>query len=258
MKVKQAANVLDILEFFARERRAVSLAQLSGHFGWPRSSTFNLISTLVERGFLYEPKPRGGFYPTPRWLALAQEIAEAEPLPEAALSLLRDLAAETGETVWIAAHSGQHAVLMSVIQSAQGVRYTAEPGRRVPLHGTASGQAIMSQMSSAQVAGILRRAVFERFGPGTPMSVEEVEESIRSSLERGWFQSASAFSQDLGGVSLPLVLGGRVFSVTVAGPLFRIESRFEEIAHKMHKAIARNFGDGYFAREIPNLHRSAG
>jgi DNA-binding IclR family transcriptional regulator len=185
MRVKQAANVLDILEFFARERRAASLAELSTHFGWPRSSTFNLISTLVERGFLYEPKPRGGFYPTPRWLALAEEIAEAEPLPEPARALLRDLAAETGETVWIAAHSGQHAVLMSVIQSAQAVRYTAEPGRRVPLHGTASGQAIMSQMSAAQVAGILRRAVFERFGPGTPMSVEEVEESIRSSLERG-------------------------------------------------------------------------
>lgn len=258
MRVKQAANVLDILEFFARERRAASLAELSTHFGWPRSSTFNLISTLVERGFLYEPKPRGGFYPTPRWLALAEEIAEAEPLPEPARALLRDLAAETGETVWIAAHSGQHAVLMSVIQSAQAVRYTAEPGRRVPLHGTASGQAIMSQMSAAQVAGILRRAVFERFGPGTPMSVEEVEESIRSSLERGWFRSASAFSQDLGGVSLPLVLGGRVFSVTVAGPLFRVQSRFEEIAHTMQKAIARNFGDGYFARETPNLRRLAG
>lgn len=255
MQVKQAANVLDMLEYFAREQRAASLADLSRHFGWPRSSTFNLISTLVERGFLYEPKPRGGFYPTPRWLALSQQIAEAEPLPEAARALMRDLASVTGETIWIAAHSGQHAVLLSVIQSEQAVRYTAEPGRRVPLHGTASGQSIMSQMSEAQVAGILRRAVFERFGPGTPMSVEEVEESIRVSLARGWFSSASAFSQDLGGVSLPLVLGRRVFSVTVAGPLFRVQERTPDIAREMHRAVARHFGADYMAREIPNLHR---
>ena len=255
MLVKQAANVLELLEYFAREQKTASLADLCAHFGWPRSSTFNLIQTLVERGFLYEPKARGGFYPTGRWLALAQEIASAEPLPKAALALLRDLAETTGETIWIAAPSGQHAVLLSVIQSAQAVRYTAEPGKRVPIHGTASGQAIMSQMSAAQIAAILRKAVFERFGPGTSMSVEEVEQSIAESLRRGWFRSASAFSRDLGGISVPLVLGGRLFSVTVAGPLFRIESRMEDTAIEIHRAIARQLGDEYLRKNVPNLQR---
>ncbi|AMY72322.1 regulatory protein IclR (plasmid) [Frigidibacter mobilis] len=255
MLVKQAAHVLELLEYFAREQKTASLADLCAYFGWPRSSTFNLIQTLVERGFLYEPKARGGFYPTGRWLALAQEIASAEPLPKAALALLRDLAETTGETIWIAAPSGQHAVLLSVIQSAQAVRYTAEPGKRVPIHGTASGQAIMSQMSAAQTAAILRKAVFERFGPGTPMSVEEVEQSIAESLRRGSFRSASAFSRDLGGISVPLVLGGRLFSVTVAGPLFRIESRMEDTAIEIHRAIARQLGDEYLRKNVPNLHR---
>ncbi|MEI4484883.1 helix-turn-helix domain-containing protein [Frigidibacter sp. MR17.14] len=255
MIVKQAANVLDILEYFAREQRPASLAELSEHFGWPRSSCFNLIQTLAERGFLYEPKPRGGFYPSPRWLALAQEIASAEPLPEAALALTRDLAQLTAETIWIAAPSGQHAILMSVIQSKLAVRYMAEPGRRVPLHGTASGQAIMCQMGAAQQAAILRRAVFERYGSGSPMSIEEVEARIRTSLARGWFESASAFSQDLGGVSVPLPLGGKPFSVTVAGPLFRVLPRVGEIAAQMHATIGRHMGEEYLARNVPQLHR---
>lgn len=255
MLVKQAANVLDLLEYFAREQKTASLAELSAHFGWPRSSTYNLIQTLLERGFLYEPKPRGGYYPTARWLALAQEVAEAEPLPPAVLALLRDLAETTGETVWITAPSGQHAVLLSVIQSKQAIRYTGEPGKRVPIHGTASGQAIMSQMSASQKASILRRAVFERFGPGTPMSVEDVEQSIVASLRRGSFRSASAFSRDLGGVSVPLVLGGRIFSVTVAGPLFRIQDRMDETAVEIHRAVAHHFGEDYFRRQVPNLHR---
>jgi len=258
MLVKQAANVLELLEYFAREQKTASLADLSAHFGWPRSSTFNLIQTLVERGFLYEPKARGGFYPTGRWLALAQEVTSAEPLPKAALALLRDLAETTGETIWIAAPSGQHAIMLSVIQSAQAVRYAAEPGKRVPIHGTASGQAIMSQMSAAQTGAILRKAVFERFGPGTPMSVEEVEQGIAESLRRGWFRSASAFSRDLGGIAVPLVLGGRIFAVTVAGPLFRIESRMEETAVEIHKAVARQLGDDYFRKQVPNLHRLVG
>ncbi|WP_299358583.1 IclR family transcriptional regulator [uncultured Paracoccus sp.] len=253
--MKQAANVLDLLEYFAREQKTASLADLSAHFGWPRSSTFNLIQTLVERGFLYEPKPRGGYYPTSRWLALAQDVAAAEPLPKAALALIRDLADAIGETVWIAAPSGQQAVLLSVIQSAHAVRYTAEPGRRVPIHATASGQAIMSQMTAAQKTAILRKAVFERFGEGTPMSVEEVEQSISASLRRGWFRSASAYSPDLGGVSVPLAFSGRIFSVTVAGPLFRIERRMDETAAEIHRAITRHCGEDYFRKQVPNLRR---
>lgn len=257
MLVKQAANVLDLLEYFAREQEAATLAELSAHFGWPRSSTFNLIHTLVERGFLYEPKPRGGYYPTGRWFALAREVAAAEPVPQAALDLIRDLAEWSGETTWISAPSGQSAVLLAVIQSAHPVRYTAEPGKRVPIHGTASGQAIMSQMTPAQTAAILRKAVFERFGSGTPLSVEEVEQSIAASLRRGSFRSASAFSPDLGGVSVPLVLGGRIFSATVAGPLFRVEGRMDETAEEIHRAVARHFGADYFRKNVPNLHRLA-
>lgn len=255
MLVKQAANVLDLLEYFASEKKPATLAELSAHFGWPRSSTFNLIQTLVDRGFLYEPKARGGYYPTGRWLALSQEVADAEPLPPAALNLLRDLADSTGETTWIVAPSGQQAVMLAVIQSEQAIRYTAQPGKRVPLHGTASGQAIMSQMTAAQNAAILRKAVFERFGTGTPMSVAEVERSIADSLRRGSFRSASAFSRDLGGISLPLVLGGRIFAVTVAGPLFRIEGQMDDIAVEMHRAVARHFGEDYFSKHVPNLHR---
>ena len=67
MIVRQAANVLEILEYFARTKRPATLAELASHFGWPRSSTFNLLTTLTEKGYLYEPRPRAGYYPTPRW-----------------------------------------------------------------------------------------------------------------------------------------------------------------------------------------------
>lgn len=113
----------------------------------------------------------------------------------------------------------------------------------------------MSQMTPAQCTAILRKAVFERFGDGTPMSIEAVEDSIRTSLARGWFRSASSFSPDLGGVSVPIRLGGRIFSATVAGPLFRISDRMEENAHKIHQAIARHLGPRFLEENVPNLHR---
>lgn len=246
MLVRQAANVLDLLEFFATRGEAASLAEVSRHFGWPRSSTFNLLSTLAERGFLYEPAKRGGFYPTPRWLALAQEISEAEPLPETFLQILRDLSETTGETVWIAAPSGVHAVFLEVAQSRHAIRYMAEIGKRVPLHATASGQAMLSQMPPGQRAALLRKADYAQYASGSPMRREAVEASMARALERGWFQSASGFSQDLGGVAVPLVDAGRIFALAVAGPLFRVEDRLAQIAAEIRRVVCAHLGADYF------------
>src|SRR5579864_678366 len=110
MIVRQAAYVLDVLEYFAQSKRPATLAEVADHFGWPRSSTFNLLTTLSEKGYLYEPRPRAGYYPTPKWLAMARMIAEVEPLPAWTHVLVVELSAQTGETVAIAAPAGTMAV----------------------------------------------------------------------------------------------------------------------------------------------------
>lgn len=236
-QVRQISNLLDVLEYFARAGKPAGLKELSEHFGWPRSSTFNVIDTLVERGFLYEPRPRAGFYPTPRWLSLAQEISAAEPLPDEVFELVRVLSEQLRETSWVAAPSGQNAIMLSVANSSQPIRYVAEPGKRVPIYATATGHALMSLMSSQQRESLLRRAAFEKYGPGTPLSAAEVEKRIEEGLSRGWFVSASNFSPDLGGVSMALPVHGRHLAVTVAGPLFRFEGHASRIAEAMRAAI---------------------
>lgn len=253
MLVRQVANVLDLLEFFADCGKPASLAEVSQHFGWPRSSTFNLLSTLSRRGFLFEPEVRGRFYPTPRWLSLAQAIVAAEPLPESVLRLARDLNNRTGETVCIGAAAGTSVVFLEVIQSSARVRYAAEVGQRIPIHATASGHSIISQWSESRRSALLRKVVFERYGSGTPMSVEAVEDQIRAGLHRGWFRSASHYSVDLGGVSLPIVIEGRIYSVTVAGPLNRIEPIMPSLARDMHEAVGHHFGSDYLTTQIEGL-----
>src|SRR3546814_13755913 len=71
MKVSQAENVLALFELFAKERSPRTLTALAAKLDMPKSSTFNLIHTLLVRGYLYETRKRGGYYPTPRLLDLA-------------------------------------------------------------------------------------------------------------------------------------------------------------------------------------------
>jgi IclR family acetate operon transcriptional repressor len=239
MIVRQAAHVLELLEYFAARRRPATLSEVAQDLGWPRSSTFNLLGTLAERGYLYEPRARDGFYPTPRLLSLARTIADAEPLPEAITTLLRDLVDETGETAAIAASAGTAAVFIEVCESPKRIRYFAQVGLLMPIHITSCGRAILSQYTPAKRASLLRRVSFERHGPTTPTSVAEVEAEIRRSVERGWFQNLSEFSQDLIGVSVPLALEGRQLALVVAGPANRMQDRIPELAARMRRGLER-------------------
>jgi DNA-binding IclR family transcriptional regulator len=236
MIVKQAANVLDILEFFARTKRPATLSEIAQEFGWPRSSTFNMVGTLVERGFLYEPRPRAGYYPTPRWLALSRDIAEAEPLPLSLHRLLLDLAKDTGETVHVAAPAGDRVVFLDVVESASPLRYFAEVGKRLPIHATATGRAILAQYSPAERKNVLGKIKFERYQPTSPMSVAAVEAEIAQGLENGWFRSATEYTPDVLGLAVMLPLGGRPLSLAVAGPTFRMERRMSDLGPMMREA----------------------
>jgi len=242
VNVKQAANVLELIEFFAQHRRPATLAEVSKHFDWPRSSTFNLLGTLASRGYLYEPRARGGYYPSPKWLTLLQQIERAEPIPEQFSALLRTLAERTGETAVLAATSGPYAVFVDAVESSHAIRYTASPGKLVPLHVTATGRALLSMLSPADRTSVLRRATFERYTPTTLMSVAAVEKEIQRSLQRGWFEGDAEFTTDLGGFAMPLHMPHRHFALLVAGPMFRIKSRGSELAGIIGEEMRAHLG----------------
>ena len=237
MIVKQAANVLDILEFFARIKRPATLTEIAQEFGWPRSSTFNVVGTLVERGFLYEPKPRAGYYPTPRWLTLSREISEAEPLPPSLHRLLLELAKDTGETVHIAAPAGDRVVFLDVVESNTAIRYFAEVGKRLPIHATATGRAILAQYSPSERRSLLGKIRFERYQPTSPMNAAAVEREIERGVTQGWFQGATEFTPDVLGLAVMLPLAGRPLSLAVAGPTFRMEPRMAELGPLLRDAV---------------------
>lgn len=230
MTVRQAANALEILEYFARRLRPATAAEMAEDLGWPRSSTFKIITTLASKGYLYEPRGRGRYYPSQRWLVLAEAVTQAEPLPEAFHRLARGLMEATGETVAIAAPAGICATFVDVVESAQPVRYFAMVGDRVPIHATSAGRALLAQMPQGERERLYRKIDFVRHSPTTPMNAAAVEARLDEAAAMGWHQSNIEYTPDLAGVALPLPGGDRLFSVVVVGPVSRCLERRPELA----------------------------
>lgn len=239
MLVRQAANVLELMEYFARRKRPATLAEISDDLGWPRSSTFNLVGTIADKGWLYEPRARNGYYPSPRWLTLARTVAEAEPLPDAVHALLLEIADKTGETTAIAALAGTNAIFLDVVECSHSVRYFAQIGDRVPVHASSVGRAILAQQTPEERRAIYRKIKFEPFSDTTPCSVEAIETSLTEAAERGYHQSSSEYIADLAGVAIALPISHRRLSLVVAGPTSRCLNRRPDTAATILACVAR-------------------
>lgn len=237
MLVRQAANVVELLEFFARRGEPATLAEIAGALEWPRSSTFNIVGTLVDKGYFYEPVARGGYFPSPRWQSVAQQISEKDPLPGPVVDLVDTIAARTGETTAIGSASGTSVIFLYVRESRQPIRYFAEVGTRVPIHASSAGRAILAQMKPGEREQVYRKLVFERYSGTTPMGIDRIEAELRAAAQRGYHQSDSEYIADLAGVSFPLELGTKRLSIVVAGPVSRCLDRRPETAQIMATAI---------------------
>lgn len=242
MTVKQASQVLDVLEYFALHQKPVTLSELADHFGWPRSSTFNLLTTLAERGYLFEPRPRAGYYPTFILADVVEKITAGQPALPESRALLEELSSASGETAVLAAQAGMNVVFLDAVESVHAVRYTAPRGKVVPLVASATGRALLAQRPAHERAALLRKAEFKAFTPHTLMSADAIETEIQQSLVRGWFVGRQEYSQGLSAVAFAVSVQGRSYAIMIAGPEQRLGPGLEHVARQARDIIERWLG----------------
>lgn len=236
--VRQAENVLRFFEHFAAAQRPATLTQLSEALRLPLSSTSNLVATLRARGFLFEVRRRGGFYPTRRMHDLTLSIVEGDPLLSLVQEHMEDLREATGETVLFAAREGDSVIYLEALESRQGVRYSARAGELRPIYAISSGKAILAALDDAALRRELARIDYSEAAETSITDPDALFDNIVAGRERGWFLNATEYTPEVSGVGMLLEIAGQKYGLSVAGPNYRMQGRHEEIAEALRNAIA--------------------
>jgi DNA-binding IclR family transcriptional regulator len=237
MNVKTALRVIEIIETFAKEKRALSLSELARLLEVPMSSCLALIRTLTASGYLYETGRRQGYYPTGRLLAMAQQIARNDPILDRVFPTLSELRTNTGETVVLAKlHEGTQVIYLDVLDSPHAIRYIASAGELRELHANSLGKALLATMEADKRAALLATLPMTKFTDRTLLTPKKLEAELRLSTERGWFINRGESMPDIGAIAWPLQLSGEWYAISVAGPAYRIEPNIEAYAGMLRTA----------------------
>lgn len=246
MRVRQIDHVLDLFEYYAGEKQPLTLTAMARALSIPKSSAFNMIETLQTRGYIYETRPRGGYLPTRRLALLGREMMEGDRLVETIHSELEELAAATGETALLSVRDAQEIIYVDVVESASLIRYISQIGDRRAIQTTSSGKAILSSYSPEERITILQSIDFDAcplYGDARPNStshsIEALEQDLDQAIQRGWCEDRAETTPDVMGLGIPIVAGERRFGLALAGPLYRMEHRRDQLVSLLKTAANR-------------------
>jgi DNA-binding IclR family transcriptional regulator len=244
--VKSALRVLTILEHFARTGKPATLAQLSRELALPKSSCLALLDTLLATGYLCWLGKDGGYYPTRRWLDLAEVIAKSDTIVALTAPALAAICKATSETAILAKREDRHVLYMAVVEPPQVLRFAAHAGQIKPLHGGASGRALLALLPQDERTALVASLDRKRYTPATTTKPQDIEQAVQDGIARGYHVAIAEFQNDTAAIAAGFRVGTGEYAFVVGAPKSRVVDRVHDIGRVLakHAAALQKLGNG--------------
>jgi len=243
---KSATRALDILDFLASSREPRRACEIAEAFGIARSSTDQLLKTLVDSGYLLIDQDTLGYSPSLRSAWMAHQLTKAVPNVDRLRDILDEVHVESGEAVTL---SVQNDCSMQMMAFAGG-DYTLEVGLKLPVLGSTIGGAVLTAKSSATITKLIRRSrrqyVIAREGDWGEPFIRQIELFRMKGYSWRKIDDTSAdrlrppYDMWTLGMRLPDACGIKDTVLGIAGPVWRVRARERELINLMRRAIRKN------------------
>jgi DNA-binding IclR family transcriptional regulator len=221
--VRTTFRVLEGLETLGGAR----VTELAEYLDLPKSTVHNHLRTLVEEEYVVKDETRNEYRIGLRHLTFG-EHARNQTLYQIAKSEIRELAEETGEHANLAMHEHGYGVYVHKSTGEKAVKLDSYPGKRVYLHTTGFGKAMLAHMDEAD-----RQEIYERHGlpavtPRTTTDRDELEAELEEIRARGYAFDDEERLDSMRCVAAPLTTtDGRVAgAISVSGPAGRLKGDY--------------------------------
>lgn len=238
-EVKSAVRVLELLELLARAHKPLTLKMIVSELGYPKSSTFNLLATLVSRAYVTRDESEAyriheAFRNGPGWASGsdAQLIATAQPIMDA----LRDA---EGETVFLGARRRDGRVrLLAKSVSHQAVRFDSDLTGSDAAFCTAMGRVLLGSWKPEKTAAYLARERIVALTDHTVIDRVQIRKIIETARENGYAISDQEAVAGGSGVAAPVrdATGEVIAALNIA----TVTARFDASRDRMIAAVIRN------------------
>ncbi len=208
-----------LLELMAEDGGEVPLSRLAVASGLPLSTIHRLVRTLVARGYARQ-LPSRRYVLGPRLIHLGE--SSSRTLGTWARPHLEDLVEGTGETANMAMLDGDRVVYVAQVPSRHSMRMFTEVGRRVHLHCTGVGKALLAQLPRETARELVERAGMPRRTARTITDLDVLMAQLDRIAAQGYAVDDGEQEAGVRCIAVPVLGGPGLTALSVSGPEGRL------------------------------------
>jgi len=217
--VQSIERAFGLLETMADHGGTMGLSQLAAESGLPLPTIHRLLRTLVDLGYLRQDSSRQ-YVLAPRLIRLGE--SSGAMLSVWAKPHLDRLVAELGESANLAMLDGDEIVYVAQVPSKHSMRMFTEVGRRVFVHCTGVGKAVLAQLPDATVREIVRRVGMPAQTDHSITDPDALVAELDRIRERGWAEDDGEQEVGVHCFAVPVPGTPVPTAISVSGPAERV------------------------------------
>ena len=216
--VQHACRIVETL----RDRREAGVTELADELGLAKSAVHGHLATLVDEGFVV--KEGHAYRLSLRYLDLAEHVKEGVARYDIVEEQVEELADRTGEVVHFGVEERGVVVYVAKARGESAVETASHVGKRMPLHSTSLGKAILSRLPADRVTEVVEERGLPARTPATITDAEALREELDATRERGYALDDEENVSGVRCLGMPVSApeGGVLGALSVSGPSKRM------------------------------------
>ncbi|HEY2986519.1 MAG TPA: IclR family transcriptional regulator [Candidatus Binatia bacterium] len=245
MKEKLTVNAIDraltILELVGHSKKGLTNGEISRKIKIPKSTASYILRTLKQRGYLHRDDALGKYRISAKLFSVGSQALRGLELHDVAYPLLQDVVEKTGLAGHLAILDGHEAVYIEKIDKPGFIRMNTWVGRRMDVHCTSVGKALIAHLPQEIVEEIVRDRGLPKRTPKTITTLGHLLRELAQVRAQGYATDDSENNLDVVCIAAPIfnMEGRTVAAVGLTGTESQMRSHKYESHVKLIKHAAR-------------------
>lgn len=206
------------------EMNGAGVTELSEKLGYAKSTTHRYLATLKKAEYVV--KKEQTYYLSMQFLRLGDYARERQRLYQMVEPKVKQLAEETNERSQFFVEEHGMAVFVYRETGSNAVEAESGVGKRIPMHATAAGKAILAFLPDERLEDIVEMRGLPALTENTITSIDSLRDELDVVRERGFSYNKQENISGLRAVGVPVKTNGRpVGALTIAGPTHRLTGK---------------------------------
>jgi IclR family KDG regulon transcriptional repressor len=243
-------RALGILELFLNEQNPLSVPEMVDRLGLPRTTTHELVNTLVHSGYLRRDAK------LPNKVFLGAKVLELGNVYAAKLDLItegrriaEEIVARCDETVQMAILEGTEAIFVAKVECSKMVRLVSGVGTRLPAHCTAVGKMLLSSLPEPVINDLYKgQDTLDKMTENSISSLSQLKHELSVVRKRELAYDDCESNADVRCVAAPIYnhTGHMAAAISISVPISRMtlskQDELSVILRKGAEVVSRNLG----------------